>query len=107
MEYKKDLRSATVVWWRFFWRYAVVFALLNFTFGLAVNIFGHFLPTGLFTFMLFSGVGANMISSLLMMHYCMCRKFRNSPMILLYKTDTISIRGLAEYWKAHFHTAKH
>ena len=56
MEYKSDLKTTTKVWWRFFWRYAVIFVAVNLFAGLTVNLWGHILPKGLYTVMLLSGV---------------------------------------------------
>ena len=81
MKYKSDLKTTTKVWWRFFWRYAVIFVAVNLFAGLTVNLWGHILPKGLYTVMLLSGVLANVVATLLVMFYCLNRKFKKSDFV--------------------------
>ena len=90
MEYKSDLKTATKVWWRFFLRYAVIFAAVNLFAGLTVNLWGHLLPKGLYTVMLLSGVLANIVATLLVIFYCLNRKFKKSQLILQGKSENIN-----------------
>ena len=102
MEYKSDLKTATKVWWRFFWRYAVIFAAVNLFAGLTVNLWGHLLPKGLYTVMLLSGVLANIVATLLAMSYCLNRKFKKSPLILQGKSENINNWNMLWIWFLYF-----
>ena len=102
MEYKSDLKTATKVWWRFFWRYAVIFAAVNLFAGLIVSLWGHLLPKGLYTVMLLSGVLANIIATLLVMFYCLNRKFKKSQLILQGKSENINNWNKLWIWFLYF-----
>ena len=102
MEYKSDLKTATKVWWRFFWRYAVIFSAVNLFAGLTVNLWEHLLPKGLYTVMLLSGVFANIIATLLVMFYCLNRKFKKSPLILQGKSKNINNWNKLWIWFLYF-----
>ena len=102
MEYKSDLKTATIVWWRFFWRYAVIFAAVNLFAGLTVNLWGHLLPKGLYTVMILSGVLANIVATLLAMFYCLNRKFKKSSLIMQGKTANNSNWNKLWIWFLYF-----
>ena len=87
MKYENDLKKVTVVWWRFFWRYAVIFITINVLTGLAINFWGHYLPRGLYAVTMFSGFFANLLATMVSMYYCLNRNFRKSPLILQGKSE--------------------
>lgn len=102
MEYKSDLKTATIVWWRFFWRYAIIFVAVNLFGGFTMNYFSHFLPKGLYMIMFLSGILANIVATLLAMFYCLNRKFKNSSLILQGKTANISCWNKLLVWFLYF-----
>ena len=61
MEYRNDLKSVTKVWWRFFWRYVIMFVAVNLFAGVIVNFLGNFLPKGLYMITMLSGIFANIV----------------------------------------------
>lgn len=102
MEYKKDLKTATKVWWRFFWRYAILFAALNLFAGITVNFLGHLLPNGLYMVMMLSGIFANIIATLLVMFYILNRKFKKSTLILQGKSERTNSWNKLWIWFLYF-----
>lgn len=82
MKYKNDWKAVNTVWWRFFWRYAVIFIAINVIWGIFANFWGQFLPKGMFVIMMLSGILANILATLISMMYCLNRKFPKSPLIL-------------------------
>lgn len=93
MEYKCNLKTATVVWWRFFWRYAVVFISVILFIGIGVNFCEHIHPRYLYMVTLLSGFLANAAGTLFGFFYCLNRKFRKSSLILQGKSEHISSLG--------------
>ena len=102
MEYKSDLKTATIVWWRFFWRYAIIFAAVNLFSGIMMNYFGHLLPKGLYMIMLLSGILANIVATLLVMFYCLDHKFKKSSLIMQGKTANINNWNKLWIWFLYF-----
>ena len=87
MKYANDLKTVTVVWWRFFWRYAVIFITINILIGIAINFGGRYLPRGLYMITIFSGISANILATMISMYYCLNRKFKKSPLVLQGKSE--------------------
>ena len=102
MEYKSDLKTTTIIWWRFFWRYAIIFATVNLFTGLIVNFFGERLPNGLYMVMLLSGIFANIVASLLVMLYSLNRKFKKSLLILRGKSASTGKWNKLWIWFLYF-----
>ena len=102
MEYKSDLKTATIVWWRFFWRYAIIFAAVNLFFGITMNYLGHLLPKGLYMIMLLFGILANIVATLLVMFYCLDHKFKKSSLIMQGKSATINNWDKLWIWFLYF-----
>lgn len=102
MEYKCNLKTATVVWWRFFWRYAVVFISVILFAGIGVNLCKGIQPHYLYAITLLSGFLANVFSTLLGFFYCLNRKFRKSSLILQGKSEHISPLGRLWIWFLYF-----
>ena len=102
MEYKSDLKTATIVWWRFFWRYAIIFVAVNLFSGITMNYFGHLLPKGLYMIMLLSGILANIVATLLVMFYCLDHKSKKSPLILQGKSENINNWNKLWIWFLYF-----
>ena len=91
MEYKCDLKAATVVWWRFFWRYALVFVAIILLMGFSVNFLGNLQPHCLYRITLLAGVFANIIATMSGLFYCLDRKFKESPIVLTGKKENTGI----------------
>ena len=102
MEYKSDLKTATIVWWRFFWRYAIIFVAVNLLVGISMNYFGHLLPKRLYMIMLLSGILANIMATLLVMFYCLDHKSKKSPLILQGKSENINNWNKLWIWFLYF-----
>ncbi len=77
-----QIRAVNTVWWHFFWRYAIVFILLNASGGIIINYGGIFFPAQLYIVAIFFGIFANLAASLLLMIYCFGRKFKGSDLVL-------------------------
>lgn len=97
-----SLKAINVVWWRFFWRYAVVFILLNLVAGIVVNYFGHLFPKGLYATTIFYGLFANLVASLGVMLYCIDRKFKGSSLVLQTKNIKKGITYKLWTWLLYF-----
>ncbi len=106
MDYKCDLKTATVVWWRFFWRYAVIFVAMLLLAGICINLCVdyqmYYQTRCVFIITLLSGIFANGIATLSAMFYCLNRKFRNSSLILQGRTETIGLKSKLWLWLLYF-----
>lgn len=78
----KIFQVGIVVWWRFFWRYAIIFVFINSLLGCAVNYFGNMFPKQLYLVLMLAGFFANAIATFASLNYCINRKFKNSSLIL-------------------------
>jgi len=72
-------------WWRFFWRFAVLQALLLFAGGYVINVVSRFFPNsgGIFLGSLGYGFGLNMLVSFMVFKYILGRKIGKDNRVLV------------------------
>lgn len=99
---ESHLKIVNIVWWRFFWRYAVIFIVLNVVAGATINYFGQYFPKGLYATTMFYGLCANLLASSLVMFYCLNRKFKKSSIVLQAQNGTNSLAGKLWIWFLYF-----
>ncbi len=102
MEHRRDLKSASIVWWRFFWRYGLFFIALILLSGLLLNLLNPLPPFWSYMVLLSSGLCANIVASMIGIIYQLNRKFGKSPLILQGRKEAISYFGMFWIWLQYF-----
>ena len=102
MKNRSDLRAVTIVWWRFFWRYAIFFCGINLLIGICANFLGYLLSQKLYLLMMLSGIVANIISTMMAMFFCLNRKFQKSPLVLHGRDENLLRRQKLWIWGCYF-----
>ena len=80
----KGARVFLLVWWRFFWRYAILWAALLLGGGNLLNLLSKFILDSSFLFsvtLIYSGT-ANVLASFLVFFYILNRPFKKSVAVL-------------------------
>ena len=99
---KESLRNIQIVWWRFFWRYAIVFVVVNFLFGFVLNSLGQSISSYIYLIAIFYGVWANLIATLVAMFYCLGRRFKKSALVLCVRRNPSGISYKLWVWFRYF-----
>lgn len=102
MKSRRDLKAVTIVWWRFFWRYAIFFCAINLLIGLLINFLGYLISRKLYLLMMLSGVIANIISTMSAMFFCLNHKFQKSSLVLHGRDEDLSFRLKLLTWFRYF-----
>ncbi len=88
------------VWWRFFWRYAILFIALLLVGGTILNALVWLLPNMTllyFVTLLYSGL-VNICASVVVFFYILNRRFKRSSIILVLNTPEPTFRTKLQSW---------
>ena len=102
---KPKIKDIVLVWWRFFWRYAIVFSTFLCLGGLLLNLLNSYnlvLPQGIYFAILFYGFFSNLIASLVVFYYIFGREFKKSPYILALPSSNFKTLAIFLSWGNYF-----
>lgn len=92
------------IWWRFFWRYAILFTLFLLGGGMILNAFAKVWPDAKLLFFItlcYSSI-ANAIASLIVLLYILNKQLKNSPLILATVSVKPALRTKIWGWFQYF-----
>lgn len=92
------------IWWRFFWRYAVLFWAFLLFGGMILNATVWFFPdmTVLYLITLFYSGLINVLASAIIFFYILNRQFKNSALVLSLTCCNISFKEKLQIWFQYY-----
>ena len=102
---KPKIKDIVLVWWRFFWRYAIVFSTFLGLGGLLLNLlhsYNFVLPQGIYFVILFYGFFSNLVASFVVFYYIIGREFKKSPYILALPSSNFKTLAIFLSWGNYF-----